>query len=473
MPGPSEKYQQPSATEEPAGPWQKYKFPGEPWQKYKFFGLGGIEAHEKNPEIPEEAVTGVARFALESLPAIGATAAAAVVGGPSMPLWAPVLYSALGGAGGSMLKSGIKHGLKLPDAPQTPGELFGEAGKDALIQSGAEVGGRLVSGVLSKMIPTPERLYQSALKPVFNKRQGGAEKTAELVKTGLEYGITPSAVGLGQAGKAIEDINKKIMQGIQARADVGAEVDLKSVVQRLNDLREYYRNTVRAPEYLAAIDKVERQFLGAHTTKAPYTEIARSEFDETGQLLPPELQRFHPVAEREAVVSTKIPLQKAQQIKQHQGTLLRKKYGELSSVEEDEATKQIVRGLKEEIESIFPEVKKLNAIEGRLIDLEAALNRFVHREGNLELMGIGVPIVGTVGGVVGGTGGAMAAMTAQAALKDPGIKTQIAFALDRWRKLPGVKAAKAVGRHIPRLSIRLGEAGVRSLPTPPPLSEQQ
>ena len=106
----------------------------------------------------------------------------------------------------------------------------------------------------------------------------------------------------------------------------------------------------------------------------------------------------------------------------------------------------VARSAKEALEEIIPQIKQLNATEGALIDLQTHIERASARITNRDLLGIGMPIKGTMGGVVGGYPGATAGL-ALGLLDTPIVKSKIAIVLNRLRK-HGIKVipSAAIGR---------------------------
>ena len=106
----------------------------------------------------------------------------------------------------------------------------------------------------------------------------------------------------------------------------------------------------------------------------------------------------------------------------------------------------VARAAKEALEEIIPEIKLLNATEGALIDLQTHIERASARITNRDLLGIGMPIKGTMGGVVGGYPGATAGL-ALGLLDTPIVKSKIAIVLNRLKK-QGIKVvpSAAIGR---------------------------
>ncbi len=329
---------------------------------------------------------------------------------------APVLNT-LGRAG---LEAGSAAGVT---GVQTGGDP--QAMKNAAAMAGGVAAGASAIGAgVRAAAPTASRIYQSALKPPLGGQLG--KKAPQIVETGIREGIPTSEAGFATAGNRIDQINQQIMDGIQARQQAGMTVDLRNVTKRLNDLKERAKFMDDPEGELKAIQAVEQDFLQGHSQKGAFQPIERAT----------EFEGFYPAGpQKQVVTSTEVPLGDAQRMKQTIGTDIRKKYGEMKAYEV-EAKKQLVRGLKEEIEAVFPEVKALNRREGGLIELEESLRRFVNRENNHQLispftlmLGAGAATGGVASGhAAEGIGAGVFTTLLRMAMENPEIKSKIAIA---------------------------------------------
>lgn len=82
-----------------------------------------------------------------------------------------------------------------------------------------------------------------------------------------------------------------------------------------------------------------------------------------------------------------IPVQLAQELKQGTYRILDKKYGQVSTAE-DEGQKAIARGLKEQVAKAVPEVSGLNAKESELINALKLVERRSLQSGNKNTLGL-------------------------------------------------------------------------------------
>ena len=251
-----------------------------------------------------------------------------------------------------------------------------------------------------------ESQYQSALKPT----QAVLDKFPDVVKTGLREGIPVSGDGLDIVRDIMDDIDNQITDVIARGAGAGKGVDVTAVAEHLDRTRKFFENVPGSEGYLNRISKLEKELVGKADYKKGYT----------------------------------IPVDKAQEMKRATQQLLKKSYGKLSSAN-TEAAKDIARGLREEIAKVVPEVAKLNLRQVELIGLERALERFVGRYGNRNLIGLGTEVVGTGGAVVGGLKGGFIAGLVKAAIENPQIKSYVARLVYRVsRRVPTTRGLRRV-----------------------------
>jgi hypothetical protein len=250
----------------------------------------------------------------------------------------------------------------------------------------------------------PERMYQSALKPSTTLP---TSQVKNIVQTGLENQIPVSAEGVTKLNGLIGDLGDKVKAQIQASSNTGATVNPFNVASRLSDTAKKFATQVTPEADLNAVSDTGNEFL-----------------------------RNNP---------NPIPAADAQALKQ--GTyqqLSSKAYGELGSATV-EAQKALARGLKEELENQFPEIKDLNAQQGQFINLDGALEKAVRRIDNHQLFGIGTPAMAIGGAAVGGAPGAAAAGIMKLVLDNPELKSKLAIALNHASK-SGIPINEAMAR---------------------------
>jgi hypothetical protein len=291
------------------------------------------------------------------------------------------------------------------------GEVLGAGVRNV---PGASAAGKVASDAAGK-------LYQSALKPSL--AGSNVAKIPGFIKTGLENQIPVSAAGLEKLSDLVDDLNTKIKSQIDAGSQAGQTVNKYAVASRLGDTAKQFANQVNPNADLATISDAGNEFLGNQPTNIPASD--------------------------------------AQALKQ--GTyqqLKSRSYGELSSAAV-ESQKALARGLKEELQNQFPEIKDLNAQEGQLIGLDGALQKAVARISNHQLMGIGTPIAAAAGKAITGSGPlGFAAGVLKSIVDDPAVKSRLANVLYRASK-GTIPLPEGLGR-ITAFSGALGKASSAS-----------
>ncbi len=275
------------------------------------------------------------------------------------------------------------------------GDIAGAAGTATAafglpeLMKGAPRAGRLVNDMARG---TAERLYESALKP--GPRSNPLDKVRRMVGTGLDEGIRVSEGGVKKLHSLQDEINAKVGSTITNNA---APINKFAVTRRLNEPARQFSQQVNPEADLAALSDTGNEFLRNQPTD------------------------ISPVD--------------AQALKQ--GTykqLKNRSYGELKNASV-EGQKALARGLKEEIEARFPNVKGLNARNSNLFNLQKELETAVNRSANHNIMGLTGPIVGA--GVEAATGSLPAAIAAgvlKQTLGRPVVKSGLAIALARMAR---------------------------------------
>lgn len=316
--------------------------------------------------------------------------------------------------------------------------------------------------------PLAEKIYQSTLKP--STTLSGAQRSA-ITATGLQAGIPISEGGLTKLRSLIDDLNSKVSAQIQSGApkplqpaanvkgllpaapeeisipasdpnriasveapyspssviqrpaklggpfpttDAGVTIDPKEVVKRLDNLKTKFSEQSLPDEDIAAIESAKQQFI-----------------------------KNHPDA---------IPAQTAQNIKVGTYQQLRGKYGELGAAR-IESEKALARGIKEELENQFPEIKGLNAQESKFINLDQPLEKAVSRIANRNLLSLtgriasgaaGTMIGSATGDAAAAGGSALATMVLHEVVTNPAVQSRLAIALSKYGKVPRSIALKRI-----------------------------
>ncbi len=254
---------------------------------------------------------------------------------------------------------------------------------------------KIIQGMKLPGLPTEgaaSKLYQSALKPSTTLEP---VERAGLVQTGLQNAIPVSEGGIDKLNGLVNDLQKQVAGKIASNPN--APINTLSVASRLGDTGKKFATQVNPAADLKAIQQTGQEFVDTQPKN--------------------------------------IPASQAQALKQGTYQVLGDKaYGEMDSATV-EAQKALARGLKEELETQFPEIKGLNAQAGKLYDLEPILNRAVGRISNHQLVGIGTPIAAAgAKSITGSNAAAGAAGILKAIVDDPIVKSHLAIALNRASK---------------------------------------
>jgi hypothetical protein len=373
----------------------------------------------------------------------------------AVPLVGPVAAHAAERMGGEAPKLD-RYGnvVEQGQAPDIAGGL-GEAAGLIVASSPKNLGAPIARGIAKgagKLVPermTPEGMYQSSLRPSLAKKN--LPKIDKEVQTGLREAIPVGKKGLEKTTGTIDDINAEIADRIKTKSDqLGPVVSPKAVAQRVEDVRPTFERQVNPEPDLIALNRSKQQFLEKHSTDAPYTKVRPGTGEAEGTMVPE--------GEGATKVEKPLTLAEAQAEKQGTYTQLRKKYGELGSADV-EAQKSLARGLKEEIASRVPELAGLNARDSALIDLQSQLEKMVAREGNKNLLGL-VPAT-----MSHNPFGFLATLM----LDNPAIKSRVAIALDRARRVrpPATRVGQGVASAIPGAAVNQANEPPRLGPPQP------
>lgn len=288
----------------------------------------------------------------------------------------------------------------------------------------ALAGPEAIKGINLKL-PTaelPETLYKSALKPSTTMPTG---EVGRVVNTALENNIPVSAEGMDRLNSLVNNLSDTVKSQIQSGSQAGATVDPAAIAQRADALKNRFANQVAPNADLQAIENTKQEFLQNNPNPIPAAD--------------------------------------AQSMKQ--GTyqqLKARAYGEQGSATV-EAQKALARGIKEELETQFPEIKDLNAQQGNLMSLDAPLERAVRRIDNHQLIGLGTPVMATAGAAVGGAPGAAVAGLLKMIVDQPEFKSKLAIKLYDAGK--GTVPMSAINARLASYSNALGNATNNQAPS--------
>ena len=261
--------------------------------------------------------------------------------------------------------------------------------------------GKVLSPVADAM---SKRMYQSALKP--SVASYSTAEVGNMVRTGLEKGIPVSEAGADKLNGLIQDLGNKVKAQIQAGSNAGVTIDPQAVATRADQIRARFANQVNPNADMQAIQASKQEFLANNQQPLSASD--------------------------------------AQAMKQGTYQQLRSKYGELGSAT-TEAQKALARGIKEELEKQFPEIKNLNAQESKLYGLDEALNRAVRKLDNRQLVPVGPVVTGAATGAMSGSGPVgIVGGVLKAVVDDPTMKSKLAIAMSRSGK--GMTVGQAITR---------------------------
>lgn len=300
-----------------------------------------------------------------------------------------------------------------------------------------------------------QKLYQGALKP----SQANPAKAARAVQTGLNAGIPISESGQAKLGSLIDDLAEKTKDIIASNPE--ATIDPNAVAARAAQTEGRFANQVNPKSDVSAVRNSVQEFLdnaGATPAKAPQ---ATGLVDQYG----------NPIVAPGSPAQPAPPMSAADAQAMKQGTyqqLKDKSYGDMKTAQ-TESEKALARGLKEELENQFPELKATNAKSSDFYNLQPFIQKAVGRIGNWNIVRLGdyLSAAGAAGSAAlhGGETGLITAGTAALlnhVLMDPAFQSRLAIALN--------VAAKAAGRteSVASTAQRIGEYGqaLRAAATP-------
>jgi hypothetical protein len=290
------------------------------------------------------------------------------------------VLTATGGAAGTLLKATGK-----------PAKLAGAATKAG---AAIEPLSLVTKPVGIAVQAVAKKLYENSVKFSTVLKKG---KRSAQVAAALDEHILPTEGGLKRLEAKINNINLEIDAKIKSATKSKKRIKSDDVLNRLDDVSDKF-------QYALDVSDIKQDILDMKTR-------FKKEFGE--------------------YVSPKT----AQGIKKQIYRELKGKYGELKgSVIETQKT--LARGLKEELEVIHPILKSLNAKDGTLIELNHSLERAVGRIRNRNIISlIGGSGAGVVGAVAGGGEGALMTLLAYEVVTNPTVKSALAIALNKGRKL--------------------------------------
>jgi len=275
------------------------------------------------------------------------------------------------------------------------------------------------STAMRKAIPEtlPARMYESAAK--FRTKAGPAEREA-LIGTAFKEGLKPTAKGVIKARDIVNTINDKIDGLIKEASGTGATIPKGKLFRLLREARKDLGGPfIEGSKDLRQINQVAKNY-DVHLKRIKKDTLTLE-----------EVQKF-----KKDVYKRTYNLKRASA----QG---RAKPGK------EVAMKAMARAAKEEIENMFPSVKKLNMREGEILELLDHLEKAAGRIENRDFTGIGIPMKATAGGVIGDELGAAMGITL-GLVDTPKVKAAMGLMLNKY------KTGTATTRQLPTLIRNLG-----------------
>jgi hypothetical protein len=395
--------------------------------------LGGVPQQAINQSLQAQTPTeGVAKVGT-----MGAVAAPGFVAAP--------LASTGAQAGGTIAGTGadaIAHAAGsspratafITDAAGLGGGALGSIGAPAAAQG---------LGRLALRGQTPGAAMESALRLPVDMQPS---QRAAIAQTALNEELPISRGGLDKLYDAVERIDAAKWGEINRNPN--APIDPNAVAQYTARSRNFFSNQVNATQDLNAIDAARQQWLTEQGARPATPPQPTGVLDAHGN---PVMTPGTPAQPAQPMSASQ-----AQIMKQTTGAILRKKFGEVGAASA-EAQKDLVYGLKEEIATRFPELRKLNQQESGLLDLQPFLEKAVNKMSNSQAFGISAPILGEAVKAVTGSGklGVVAGIM-KGVLDSPMVKSRLAIAVSKGGQIPYSTALGRVNAYAAALGASAG-----------------
>jgi hypothetical protein len=234
--------------------------------------------------------------------------------------------------------------------------------------------------------------YKIALRPRVNTP---AADVREMVETGLAHELPIDETGVAKLSGLIDDLGKKINAQTEQAAQRGVTVDPKQVAERVDQVQPDFALQVNPERDLSALESTKKEFL-----RGPGAGPMPADF--------------------------------AQFVKQGTYRKIASDYGEMGTAQ-IEGQKALARGIKEELSRAIPELADLNEAQGKLLDLQPALESAVNRAVNSTSKGGVKSMVasGLAKSITGSSGVGLVAGLMQKVLADPALRSRLAIQINR------------------------------------------
>jgi hypothetical protein len=255
-----------------------------------------------------------------------------------------------------------------------------------------------VSKGVSKMVPDdlPTKWYNDAVK--FNKKLDPEQKKL-LAQTALDEKIMPTYAGIQKAQDKVDDINLEIDTMIDKAVGDGKEISVNALFTKMNEMRD---------------------------------ELPSKPLPETKEKLMKKIVAETDRANRK-IASGKLTPKQVQNIKKGFYQELDNFYDKQKNPYAAEVKAGIAQGAKESLETVFPEIKGLNASESVMIELKQAIEKAAPRVADSKLFTFGSAIKTTAGGAMGGRPLALV-MGAMSVFSNPKVKAKLAMVANQLKK---------------------------------------
>ncbi len=336
------------------------------------------------------------------------------------------LEAATAGIKGNRLLNAVRSGINLAGKSGLEAAAAGSIAKThgESFESGAIPAalGPAIGEVAGHFAP---KIYRAALKPSTTLRP---DKIAELIDTGLTEKIPVSGSGRNKLIDLIDELNGRV----HGMLDPNVKILPSDIASRADQAVPTYDKFHQAnPEAdVRAIQKAKAEFLRQHQIPGSpaIPPSPTGILDAYGR---PVMSTGTP-----AIPPRDIPIASPDVQNIKSGTYKHVKFKQGTPVQLPPAAeagqKAIARGAKEELEAAFPDIREINAREGRAISLKDVIERATNRIENRDVIGIGAPIAATATHAMGGPG----ALVGGLKLLPPNITSRLAIEMAAASKRP-------------------------------------
>jgi hypothetical protein len=297
------------------------------------------------------------------------------------------------------MAAGLVERFQSGDKSGAATELLANIAGPKVMEGAGRLGIAGVNKAFPKVLPpVAERFYQSALKPP--KTNTPAENLA-LVREAMDSGLHAGDPGaLESLQKLLDDLHQKALDEIRASPQRGTTINKFKVARQLSDTAKEFSKQVNPEGDLKSIGDVGNEFLN----------------DQPGEISAEDAQAIK-------YGTYKRFLTRASSEKLSKATI--------------EAQLALTRGIGEELENAFPELKGLSAREVRLYDLNGLIEKSLNRQRPGLLTPLATGAVTMAGSDLLGRGPKASLLVGSAAavlksvLDEPALRSRLAIAIHK------------------------------------------